>query len=80
MIKVVGNRAIFEIIAIFITVLLIGILIAIAAIRTSSVSILYNTLQDPRFADLSYALDATLVFIITLLLLRRHKHHSNTIL
>ncbi len=80
MIKVVGNREILEIIAIFVIVMTVGILIAIAAVRTQSVSILSNTLQDPRFADLSYALDATLVFIIALLVLRRHSHHSNTIL
>ena len=80
MIKVVGDRGIIEIIAIFTIVLLVGMLISIAAVKTSSASIIYNTLSDPRFADLSYAIDVTLVLIVSLLILRRHAHHSNTML
>ena len=80
LIKVIGNRGILEIIAIFSIVLFTGILVAVAAVRTSSTSIIYNTLADPRFIDFSYFLDATLVLVIALLVLRRHGHHSNTLL
>ena len=80
MIKVIGNRGILEIITIFLIVMSAGILISVAAIKTSSVSIIYDTLLDPRFSILAYAIDATLGLIIALLILRRHKHHSNTIL
>lgn len=80
MIKVIGNRSILEIILIFTIVLIVGTFIATEAIRTSSVSILYSTLQDPRFTTFSYFLDATLVLIVSLIFLRRHKHYSNTLL
>jgi presenilin-like A22 family membrane protease len=80
LIKVVGDRSIIEIIAIFTVVLLAGMLVSIAAVKTSSISIIYNTLSNPRFADLSYVIDATLVLIVSLLILRRHTHHSNTML
>lgn len=80
MIKVIGNRSILEIIFIFTAVLVAGVVIATQAMSTSSVSILYNTLLDPRFAAFSYLLDATLVLIVSLIFLRRHKHYSNTVL
>jgi len=80
MIKIVGNRGIAEIIGIFIIVLAVGMLIAIEAIGTSNASIIYDTFADPRFILFSYVLDAVLVLTIMLLILRRHKHHSNTLL
>jgi presenilin-like A22 family membrane protease len=79
-IKVVGNKGIVEVITIFCIVLFAGMLISIEAVRTSSVSIMYTTLLSPRFAALSYVMDATLVLIMALLVLRRHSHHGNTVL
>lgn len=78
--KIIGTRGVLKIIAIFVSVMLVGVLIAMAAVRTSSVSILYTTLSAPAFTIFSYILDATLVLIIALLLLKRHSHHSNTFL
>jgi presenilin-like A22 family membrane protease len=80
MIKVIGNRGILEIITIFSIVMFVGILISVAAVRTGSVSIINDTLENPKFVILSYVLDATLLLIVSLLILRRHGHHSNTLL
>lgn len=80
MIRIVGTRGVLEIITIFVIVLAVGMLIAVEAIKTSSVYILYNTFANPRFTLFSYFLDATIALIIALLIIRRHKHHSNTLL
>ena len=80
MIKVIGNRGILEIIAIFSIVMFAGILISVAAAKTGSVSIVNSTMSNPKFLWLSYIVDATLLLIVSLLLLRRHSHHSNTLL
>ncbi len=78
--KIIGIRGVLEVIVIFAAVMLAGALIAAAAVRTSSVSILYDTLSAPTFAVFSYFVDAALILIIALLMIRRHAHHSNTVL
>ncbi len=80
MIKVIGNRGLLEIVAIFIVVMFAGVSIAIAAMGAGSTSILYDTFVAPGFQVFSYLLDATIVLILALLVLRRHRHHSNTFL
>jgi presenilin-like A22 family membrane protease len=80
MIKVIGNRGIVEVILIFLAVMLAGVAIAMAAIYTGSTSVIYNTFSAPAFVAFSYFLDATIVLILALLLLKRHTHHSNTFL
>ncbi len=80
MIKVIGNRGLLGIIAIFAAVMLAGVAIAVAALETGSASIVYSTFSDPMFASFSYFLDATIVLILALLVLRRHSRHSNTFL
>ncbi len=80
MIKVIGNRGILEVIAIFSVVMLVGFLIADYAIKTSSVYILLNSLQSPQFVDVSYMLDAVLVLIIAMLLLKRNSAASKSLL
>ncbi|MGA3021129.1 MAG: presenilin family intramembrane aspartyl protease, partial [Candidatus Micrarchaeales archaeon] len=80
MIKVVGNKGIIGIIAIFIGVIAAGMLIEIEAVSTFSVSIMYSTLLNPKFTIISYILDLTLVLILALIVLRRHRHYSNTLL
>jgi presenilin-like A22 family membrane protease len=80
LIKVVGNKGIIGIIAIFLAVIAAGMLIEIAAISTSSVSIMYNTLLNPEFTIVSYILDLTLILVLALIVLRRHRHYSNTLL
>ena len=76
MIKVIGNRGILEVIAIFSLIMLAGSLIAGYAIKTSTVYILLNSLQSPQFVEVSYMLDAVLVLIIAMLLLKRNSAAS----
>ena len=80
MIKVIGNRGILEVIAIFSLIMLAGSLIAGYAIKTSTVYILLNSLQSPQFVEASYMLDAVLVLIIAMLLLKRNSAASKSLL
>ncbi len=80
MIKAIGNKGILEVIAIFSVVMLLGFLVADYAVKTSSVYIMLNSLQSPEFVDVSYMLDAVLVLIIAMLLLKRNTGASRSAL
>ena len=80
MIKVIGNRGLAGIIAIFVAVMFVGMAIAVTAIGTGSTSIVYDTFSARAFVYFSYLLDVTIVLILALLVLKRHSHHSNTFL
>jgi presenilin-like A22 family membrane protease len=80
LIKVVGNKGIIGIIVIFLAVIAAGMLIEMGAVSTYSVSIMYNTLMNPEFTIVSYILDLTLILTLALIVLRRHRHYSNTLL
>jgi presenilin-like A22 family membrane protease len=80
LIKIIGNRNIAEMIAVFVIVLAVGMLIAVEAVKTSMASIVYSTMSNPKFVVFSYFLDATFIVIIAMLLVKRHAHHSNTFL
>jgi len=80
MIKIVGNKGIAEIIGIFIIVLVAGMLITIGAVSTSCASVIYETCSSQGFTVFSYVVDAIILLTLALLVIRRHKHHGNTLL
>jgi presenilin-like A22 family membrane protease len=80
LIKIIGTRNIVEIISLFALVILLGFFIAYAAIRTASVSLLTNSLSSPRAIVLAYLLDATIVIIIAMIVLRKHSRLGTTLL
>lgn len=80
MIRVIGNRGILGIIAVFVAVMIAGTFMAAAAVNTGNRSVFYNTLSAPLFTDFSYFLDVTIVLILALLILRRHSRHGNGLL
>jgi presenilin-like A22 family membrane protease len=77
--KVIGTKGILEVIAVFAIVLFSGVFIASEAVKTSTVSIMYSTLENPMFIQFSYLLDATIVLTVLLIAVRRHRHFSNTV-
>lgn len=79
MLKVIGTRGVLEIIAMFVMVMAIGMLIAIAAVQHASVSLLYKAFSSQNFITFSYVIDAVLVLIVLLLVLRR-RARDNTLL
>ncbi len=76
MLKRVGNRGIAEIVALFTAVLLAGFFIALWAVRTASVSVLYKSMESPFFIYTAYALDAAMAVIAALLILKRQRRHE----
>lgn len=76
MIKIVSDRGIVEIIALFAVVMLFGFAIANAAIATSRVSVIDSGLASPQFTYFAYFLDAVIFGVLILIVLRRH--HSKT--
>jgi presenilin-like A22 family membrane protease len=80
LIKIVGTRNVMEVVSLFALVILLGFLIAYAAISTNSVNLLINSLSAPRFVVLAYLLDATIVIIIAMILLRKHSRFGKTVL
>ncbi len=78
MIKIVGTKEVLEIISLFMIVVGVGFLLAIAAVKTSSVGILIATLSSPSLTILSYALDIALFLIIVMIIVRRRRHHSES--
>lgn len=78
MIKIVSTRGIIQIIALFAIVILFGFAIANAALSTSKVSVISNSLNSPQFTIFAYILDGVIFSI--LLLIALHRHHSETLL
>ncbi len=78
MIKIVSNRGVIEIVALFAVVLLFGFAIANAALATSKVTVINSSLASPQFTYFAYFLDGVIFFILLLMILRRH--HSKTAL
>jgi presenilin-like A22 family membrane protease len=79
LIKIVGNRGIAEILLIFAVVMFAGLGIAYLAVSTSSISILYDSMESQGLAYASYAIDVALGAIILMLIARRGRS-SNRLL
>ncbi len=80
MIKIIGNREVAGIIALFVVVIVVGFLLAAAAIKTGSVGLLMANISSPFITYLSYALDVALALIIVMLIMSRHRHHSHSMI
>jgi presenilin-like A22 family membrane protease len=78
LIKIVSGRGIAEIIILFAMVMILGFTIAVAALATSKVSLISNSLASPQFTLFAYILDAVIFGVLLLIALRRH--HSKTLL
>lgn len=71
MIKVLGTKGVLEILAIFSIIIIVGAYITVYSIDTSSISVMLSTFTNPHFVTLSYVLDALILLIIAMLILRR---------
>jgi presenilin-like A22 family membrane protease len=75
MIKVIDERDIVDIFVMFSLVMGIGMLLVYLIVSTSNIALVKQTITSPHSVYLSYALDAVLVAVVTLMLLNRHRRH-----
>ncbi len=75
MIKVIGNREIFDIAAMFLVVQFIGVILIAIMQQNSALSVLKMQILGPNSLLLSYLLDVVLISIVALLFLNRHRRH-----
>ena len=75
--RFVGSRNISEIIGLFAITMTLGFLVARFAVNTSSVVFVFRGLSSPLFMWFSYVVDAVLLLMIAVLVIRRHFRHKN---
>ncbi|MFI5412444.1 MAG: presenilin family intramembrane aspartyl protease [Candidatus Micrarchaeales archaeon] len=73
MIRVIGRREVFDILAMFLLVQFAGLLLVSTLQNTSTISIVRSQIVSPNSVILSYTLDAILVIVVLVLLLNRHR-------
>jgi presenilin-like A22 family membrane protease len=75
MIKLIDERDIDDIFAMFAIVLGIGLLLVYLIVSTSNIALVRETITSPHSVYLSYVLDIVLVAVVVLMLLNRHRRH-----